>query len=113
MLERLKCPAAVVPVFVWSQKHYEAIQWSGSDAVAWGYSLQSMWIKFPYSNSSNIMIVDHKPECVRCNPDANVILATPFYDQELTNIGDDSQFLKTSLWPQLQSVFGSVAPAKE
>ena len=79
MLERLKYLAAVGPAFVWSQKHREAIEWSGSNAVAWGYSLQSMWRKFPFWNSSNTVIVDHKPERVMCNPDANVILATPFY----------------------------------
>jgi hypothetical protein len=111
MLERVKCPAAIVPAFIWSQKHCEAIQWSDSDVVAWGYPLQSMWKKFPRWNSSNTVIVDHKPQCVNRNPDANVILATPFYVQELTNIGDDGQFLKTSLWPQLRGLFGSAAPA--
>ena len=70
-----------------------------------------MWRKFPCWNSSNTVIVDYKLQCISCNLDTNVILATPFYIQELTNIREDGQFLKTLLWPQLRGLFGSAVLA--
>jgi hypothetical protein len=53
------------------------------------------------------MIIDHKPLRVGCNPHRNVIVVKPFYSADLTKVGDDELYLKTSLWPQLIGLFGS------
>jgi hypothetical protein len=44
-------------------------------------------------------------------PCANIIVVTPFYHAQLTKVGDDNQFLKTAVWPQLTGFFGSADKA--
>jgi hypothetical protein len=72
--------------------------------VAWGCLLESIYRTFPSWNSTNTVFVDHKPARVSCNPEANTIIATPFYVSQLTKLGDDEQFVKTSLWPKLNAL---------
>jgi hypothetical protein len=63
--------------------------------------------KWPQWNLSNTVIIDHNSLRVNCNPRANVIIPTPFYLAQLTKLGEDGQFLKTSMWPQLSGLFGT------
>jgi hypothetical protein len=69
--------------------------------------LQAITRKYPQWNTTNTMIIDHKPLRVGCNPHRNVIVVKPFYSADLTKVGDDELYLKTSLWPQLIGLFGS------
>jgi hypothetical protein len=75
--------------------------------VAWGCPLQPITLKYPQWNTTNTVIIDHKLLHVGCNPHRNVIVVKPFYSVDLTKIGDDELYLKTSLWPQLIGFFGS------
>jgi hypothetical protein len=107
MLGRVKCKEPVVPAFVWSMAECEQIQWWNNDPVAWGCPLEIVFRKWPQWNLSNIVIIDYNSLCVNCNPRANVIIPTPFYLAQLTKLGEDEQFLKTSMWPQLAGLFGA------
>jgi hypothetical protein len=69
--------------------------------------LQAITRKYPQWNTTNTMIIDHKPLRVGCNHHRNVIVVKPFYSADLTKVGDDELYLKTSLWPQLIGLFGS------
>jgi hypothetical protein len=106
LLGRVRSPEPLVPAFVWSQKECDVAQWWNNDPVAWGCPLEAVYRKWPYWNSSNTVIIDHNPSRVSCNPCANVIVS-PFYHAQLTKVGDDNLFLKTSLWPQLSGLFTS------
>jgi hypothetical protein len=107
MLGRMKCKEPVILAFVWSMAECDEIQWWNNDPVAWGCPLEIVFRKWPHWNLSNTVIIDHNSLRVNCNPHANVIVPTPFYLAQLTKLGEDGQFLKTSLWPQLTGLFGA------
>jgi hypothetical protein len=107
MLRRVKSLEPLIPTFVWSQKECNVTQWWNNDLVAWGCPLEAIYLKWLYWNSSNIVIIDHNPGQVSCNPRTNIIVVSSFYHAQLTKVGDDNLFLKTSLWPQLTGLFGS------
>jgi hypothetical protein len=108
LLGRVRSPEPLVPAFVWSQKECDVTQWWNNDPVAWGCPLEVVYRTWPHSNSSNTVIIDQNPSRVSCNPRANVIVVSPFYHAQLTKVGDDNLFLKTSLWPQLSGLFALV-----
>jgi hypothetical protein len=108
LLGRVRSPEPLVPAFVWSQKECDVTQWWNNDHVVWGCLLEVVYQKWPHWNSSNTVIIDHNPGQVSCNPRANVIVVSPFYHAQLTKVGDDNLFLKTSLWPQLSGLFALV-----
>jgi hypothetical protein len=50
-------------------------------------------------------MIDHKICRLGGNPAANLIIPTVFYVVELQKVGKDKSFLKTSLWPQLRTLY--------
>jgi hypothetical protein len=99
MLGRVKSRELLQPAFVWSQKECEELQWCNNQLVAWRCPLQAITHKYLQWNTTNTMIIDHKPLRVGCNPHRNVIVVKLFYSADLTKVGDDELYLKTSLWP--------------
>jgi hypothetical protein len=97
LLGRVRSLEPLIPAFIWSQKECDITQWWNNDPVAWGCPLEAVYRKWPHWNSSNIVIIDHNPSRVSYNPRANVIVVSPFYHAQLTKVGDDNLFLKTSL----------------
>jgi hypothetical protein len=51
------------------------------------------------------MIIDHNLGCVACNPRSNIITPRAFYVETLKKLGDDKNYLKSTLWPMLQDLF--------
>jgi hypothetical protein len=97
---------STTPCFVWSGQESEAVEFDDGTSIAWGKPLEKIFHKWPCWNFSNIVIIDHKGPRVGCNPSVNVIIPPPFYVQDVEGIGDDRQFLKLSLWPVLQRLYG-------
>jgi hypothetical protein len=62
---------------------------------------------WPVFNFSNTLIVDHKSFRVGCNSMANVTIPTAFYVQDLGNLEEDNNYLKSCLWPLLEGFFAS------
>ena len=91
------------PLFVWRSKHCEAVEFQGGIPIAWGKSLLKVYEKWPQFNATNTLIIDNKVSQVSCNPSSNVIISSPFYVAELDKLADDKNFLKSTLWPVLET----------
>jgi hypothetical protein len=52
--------------------------------------------------------VEKKAYRVDSNPSTNITISTSFYVEKVERLGDNRSFLKSSLWPLLQGLFGSV-----
>jgi hypothetical protein len=101
MLARMKHGGNFSPVFMWSGKECEVIQFEDGIPVAWEKPLQKIfWCYLDFSHSNTVM-VDHNITRLGGIPSANLIIPTPFYVAELQKLGDDKAFLKGSLWPHL------------
>jgi hypothetical protein len=107
MLRRVNESGNVVPLFVWSQRECEPIEFEGGAPTVWGKPLQRVFDQWPRWNNSNTVILDHKLEMVGCNRGANVIVTRPFYVADLGSLGDDNLHLKASVWPLLEKFFQS------
>ena len=89
------------PLFVWSGKQCEAVEFQGGTPIAWRKSLSKVYEKWPQFNATNTLIIDNKVSRVSYNPSSNVIISFPFYVAELDKLADDKNFLKSTLWPVL------------
>jgi hypothetical protein len=107
MLARMKHGGNFSPVFVWSGKGCEVIQFEDGIPVAWEKPLQKVFWRYPDFSHSNTVMVDHNITRLGGIPSANLIIPTPFYVAELQKLGDDKAFLKGSLWPHLQGFYAS------
>jgi hypothetical protein len=107
MLGRMKDTKACTPLFVWSAKECEVTSFEDGIPLTWGKPLAKVFKTYPSFNRSNTVIVDHKSWRLEGNPAANIIKPTAFYVADINGLGDDKGFLKVSLWPQLQSLYGS------
>jgi hypothetical protein len=52
-------------------------------------------------------MIDYNNSRLSGNPYGNLIVPTAFYVAKFQKVGDDNAFLKASLWPQLQRLYGS------
>ena len=91
------------PLFMWSGKQCEAVEFQGGTPIAWGKSLSKVYEKWPQFNATNTLIIDNKVSRVFCNPSSNVVISSPFYVAELDKLADDKNFLKSTLWPVLET----------
>jgi hypothetical protein len=107
VLTCLKDGQSFKPLFVWSGKDCEATDFDDGAPICWGKPLSKVFNIWPVFNLSNSVIVDHKSFRVGCNPMANVIIPTAFYVQDLGNLEDDNNYLKSCLWPLLEGFFAS------
>jgi hypothetical protein len=94
-------------VFVWSGRQCAPIAYDDGTPSEWGKPLEKVFQQYPCWSHSNTVIIDHKAQRVGSNPSANVIILTPFYVEKMERLGEDQNFLKSSLWPLLQGLFGS------
>ena len=62
-----------------------------------------MYEKWPQFNATNTLIIDNKVSRVSYNPSSNVVISFPFYVAELDKLADDKNFLKSTLWPVLET----------
>jgi hypothetical protein len=102
MLRRVNDNGNLVPLFVWSQRECEPIQFEGGAPTMWEKPLQRVFDQWPRWKESNTIIIDHKLERVGCNRGTNVILIRPFYVVDMEKLGDDMLHLKSSVWPMLE-----------
>jgi hypothetical protein len=107
VLTRLKDGQSFKPLFVWSGKECDATDFDDGAPISWGKPLSKVFNLWPVFNFSNILIVDHKSFRVGSNPMANVIIPTAFYVQDLGNLEEDNNYLKSCLWPLLEGFFAS------
>jgi hypothetical protein len=107
ILARLKGGQFEKPLFVWSGKHCESIDFEDGEPIYWDKPLSKVFHLWPAYNLSNTVVVDHKSYRVGCNPSANVINPTPFYMQHMEKLEDDRNYLKCSLWLLLEGFFAS------
>ena len=88
---------------MWNGKQCEAVEFQGGTSIAWGKSLSKVYEKWPQFNATNTLIIDNKVSRVSCNPSSNVLISSPFYVAELDKLADDKNFLKSTLWPVLET----------
>ena len=91
------------PLFMWSGKQCEAVEFQEGTPIAWGKSLSKVYEKWPQFNATNTLIIENKVSRVSCNPSSNVVISSPFYVAELDKLADDKNFLKSTLWPVLET----------
>ena len=91
------------PLFLWSGEHGESSHAEKGTSSEWGKQLEAVYATWPNFNAANTIIVDSKASRVECNPDANVIISTPFYVKWMCNLADDKEYLKRYLWPLLEA----------
>lgn len=102
MLEGLK-GVKVEPLFVWSGTVHGNSNVAHGNTRELGKQLELVYASFPRFCAANTIIIDSKVGRVERNPDANVIMSTPFYVKWLITLADDKQFLKRYLWPLLEA----------
>ena len=100
------------PLFVWSSKDCEPVDFEGDTPIAWGKRLEKVYEAWPQFSALNTLIIDNNKSRVSHNLGANVVITTPFYVANLENLADDKNFLESTLWPLLQ-LFLSAADTKE
>jgi hypothetical protein len=105
MLGRLKEGSTFKLLFVWSGKECEVTKFEDGIPLEWGKPLCKFFWRYPQFNHANTMMIDHKICRLGSNPAANSIIPTAFYVAELHKVGEDKAFLKTSLWPQLWTLY--------
>ena len=54
------------------------------------------------------MMIDHHRAMVECNRDANIIIPSPFYVEDLTKLADDNNYLRSGFWPLLEVLCDSL-----
>jgi hypothetical protein len=105
MLGRMKEGTTFKPLFVWSRKECKVTKFEDGIPLEWGKPLQKVFWRYPEFNHANTVMIDHKICRLGGNPATNLIIPTAFYVVELQKVGDDKAFMKTSLWPQLQTLY--------
>jgi hypothetical protein len=105
VLGRLKGKDDCIPCFVWSAQECESVQLGDGATMEGGKPLDAVYRRWPYWNASNTVIVDHYFSRVACNPMSNIIAPNPFYMEHLQKLGEDKNYLKSTLWPMLQAFF--------
>jgi hypothetical protein len=66
-------------------------------------NLNVVYEGWPLFTVANKIIVDSKKERVECNPEANIVINSPFYVKWLRTLVDDKEYLKRYLWPLLEA----------
>jgi hypothetical protein len=85
----------------------EPTDFEDGEPIYWDKPLSKVFHLWPAYNLSNTVVVDHKSYKVGYNPNANVIISTPFYVQHMEKLEEDINYLKCSLWPLLEGFFAS------
>ena len=93
------------PLFVWSGKYCDAVEFEGDKPSSWEKPLSKVYKKWPQFSASNTIIIDNKASRVSCNPAANTFIAKPFYVADVAKLGDDRNYLKCTLWPLLEALY--------
>jgi hypothetical protein len=112
MIGGISAGSECFPLFVWSGKDCEPVDFEGDTAVAWGKSLAKVYEAWPQFGAHNTLIIDNKKSQISHNPGNNVVVSTSFYVAELEKLADDRNFLESTLWPLLQ-LFLAAADIKE
>jgi hypothetical protein len=101
MLGRVKGQHSCVPCFVWSAQDCEPVHSGKRGQIDGGKPLDRVYSRWLCWNASNTVIVDHNLGHIACNPRANIITPNAFYVEHLQKLGDDKNYLKSTLWPLL------------
>jgi hypothetical protein len=107
MLGMLRGDRQFVPLFIWSQKECQPVEFEGGAPILWRKPLERVYEHWPRWNKSNTIIIDHKVDRVGCNRGPNIIVPKPFSVVDMENLGDDLLHLKSTLWPLLETLYGS------
>jgi hypothetical protein len=107
MLGRLRGNMQFFFMFVWSQKECQPVEFEGGAPILWGKPLERVYEHWPRWNKSNTIIINHKVDRVGCNHGPNIIVPKPFSVVDMENLGDDLLHLKSTLWPLLETLYGS------
>jgi hypothetical protein len=107
VLARLKGGHSFKPLFEWSGKQCQATDFDDGEPICWGKPLSKVFELWPAYNLSNTVVVDHKSNRVGCNPMANVIIPTSFYVEQMGQLEEDNNYLRSCLWPLLEGFFAS------
>ena len=91
------------PLFVWCAKDCEPMEFKGGTPIAWEKPLSKVYDKWPQFSACNTLVIDNKMSWVSCNPSANVVISSPFYVAKLGKLANDNNFLRSNLWPLLQT----------
>jgi hypothetical protein len=105
MLGRVKGKHSCVPCFIWSAQDYEPVDSGEGGQIDGGKPLDRVYSRWPCWNASNTVIINHNLGRIACNPRANIITPNAFYVEHLQKLGDDKNYLKSTLWPLLQDFF--------
>ena len=112
MIGGISAGSECLPLFVWSAKDCEPVEFEGDTPTAWGKRLAKVYDAWPQFSAHNTLIIDNNKSRISCNLGANVVISTPFYVADLENLDDDKNFLESTLWPMLQ-LFLSAADVKD
>ena len=96
VLADLKCVKAT-PLFAWSGQVLEGEDIAHGCPTEWGKQLEAVYATWPRFCAANTMIVDNNHSRVECNPEANIIINTPFYVKWLCSLAGDKEYLKRYL----------------
>ena len=89
MLGRLRGDRQFIPLFIWSQKEYQPMEFEGGAPILWRKLLERVYEHWPSWNKSNTIIIDHKVDRVGCNRGPNIIVSKPFFVVDMKKLGDD------------------------
>jgi hypothetical protein len=112
MIGGMSAGSECLPLFVWSAKDCEPVEFEGDTPTAWGKRLAKVYDAWPQFSAHNTLIIDNNKSRISCNLGANVVISKPFYVADLENLDDDKNFLESTLWPTLQ-LFLSAADVKD
>jgi hypothetical protein len=103
MLAGLRVGPDPIPLFCWSDQPSGVLDIELLNPKTREKNLCAVYAEFPNFTPQNTLIVDSKSCRVSCNPDANVLITTPFYVKWLRTLSDDKEYLKCYLWPVLEA----------
>lgn len=107
VLADMKGLGYATPLFAWSGRVIEGEDIADGSPMEWGKQLEAVYAAWPRFCAANTVIVDSKHNRVQCNPEANVIISTPFYVKWMCSLADDKEYLKRYLWPLLEALHSS------
>jgi hypothetical protein len=112
LMEGRKVSHQFAPLFTWSGKDCEAVEFQGDTPVGWGKPLSKVYSKWPQFSPENTLIIDNNIARISCNPAGNVIISSPFYVAGLAKLADDNRYLELVLWPVMEAYL-TVQDAKD
>ena len=79
------------------------VPFEGGAPIAWGKPLSKVYKKWLQFNASYTLFIENKISQISYNPISNVVISSPFYVVALGKLSDEKNFLKSTLWPILET----------